>query len=106
MSREAALDLRQIIQERYDAVVAIDLQRSHPFRWPTNCAFPDPHNTLVHRQSERAAVLARPPRSAFLIRRSRRRGDELSAADAGGVSARGGATASDPMKDPVTRDWQ
>lgn len=67
MSREAALDLRQVIRKSYDAVVVMGLQRSRPFGWPTNCAFPDLHNTLVHRQSELAAVLARPPRSAFLI---------------------------------------
>jgi len=52
MSREAALDLRQIIRARDDAVVAIGLQRSRPFRRPPRCAFTVPHNTPVHRQSE------------------------------------------------------
>ena len=52
MSREAALDLRQIIRACDDAVVAIGLQRSRPFRWPVSCAFPVPHNTPVHLQSE------------------------------------------------------
>jgi hypothetical protein len=45
MSREAALDLRQIIRECYDAVVAMNLQRSRSFHRPTNCAIPEfsPH---------------------------------------------------------------
>lgn len=67
MSREAALDLRKLIRECYEAVVVMGLPRSRSFRWLTNCAFPDPHNTLVHRQSELAAALARPPRSSFLM---------------------------------------
>lgn len=67
MSREAALDLRQVVRECYNAVAVKGLQRSRRFRRPTNCAFPDHHNTLVHWQSELAAVLMRPPRSSFLM---------------------------------------